>query len=275
MSAVKGKIEMVALTDVGQVRTNNEDAVGVDADIGLAILADGMGGYKAGEVASGMTIASVTETVRERLPDIDDQERLDDDGDYSAEAIMLRDALELAHTSVYQVSRTQKQCEGMGTTAVVVLFHDDSFALAYVGDSRLYRLRGGQLEAISSDHSLVQELVDRGFYTIEEAQEKVGRNIVTRALGVEADVKIDLIEEPVAVGDIYLLCSDGLTDLVADDAIGLTLNKYPDNLDQAGQALIDMANAAGGKDNISVVLARIDGQFARKRGLLSRFLKWF
>lgn len=275
MSTLKGKIEIVALSDVGQVRTNNEDAVGFDADLGLVILADGMGGYKAGEVASGMTIASVTETVRERLPGIDDQERLDDDGDYSPEAIMLREALELAHTSVYQVSRTQTQCEGMGTTAVVVLFHDDSFALAYVGDSRLYRLRSGALEQISRDHSLVQELVDRGFYSLEEAQEKVGRNIVTRALGVEANVEIDLIEEPVAIGDIYLLCSDGLSDLINDDKIGLTLQEYPDNLDQAGQKLIDMANAAGGKDNISVVLARIDGHFAKKRGLLSKFLKWF
>lgn len=275
MSAVKGKIDMVARTDVGQVRSNNEDAVACDADVGLLVLADGMGGYKAGEVASGMTVASVTETVRERLPDIDAQERLGDDGDYSAEAIMLREALELAHTSVYQVSRTQSQCEGMGTTAVVVLFHDDRFALAYVGDSRLYRLRGGVLEAISRDHSLVQELVDRGFYSMEEAQEKVGRNIVTRALGVEADVRIDLVEEPVAIGDIYLLCSDGLSDLIDDDKISLTLQEYADNLELAAQQLIDMANAAGGKDNISVVLARIDGHFAKKRGLLSKFLKWF
>lgn len=275
MASVKGKIETAALTHVGQVRTNNEDAIGVDEDIGLLVLADGMGGYKAGEIASGMTVASVTETVRERLPDVGKGESLDSDGDHSAEAVMLRDALELAHTSVYQVSRSQSQCEGMGTTAVVVLFHDNSFALAYVGDSRLYRLRSGQIEQISRDHSLVQELVDRGFYTAEEAQEKVGKNIVTRALGVEADVKVDLIEEPVQIDDIYLLCSDGLSDLVDDETLRLTIREFADNLDEGAKRLIALANEAGGKDNISVILARVTGSFAKKRGWLSKMMNWF
>ncbi len=270
-AGLRGAIQFAMQTDVGRVRTNNEDAVGADDELGLLILADGMGGYKAGEVASGVAVASVLETVRKRLPQLRDDAGEDD---HSAHALLLREALEAAHTSVYHVSRSQKQCEGMGTTAVVLLFRDDCIAVASVGDSRLYRLRDREIQQVTRDHSLVQELIDRGFYSEEEAEQKVARNIVTRALGIEPEIQVDLIEEPAEVGDIYLMCSDGLSDLVPADAIRLTLLQFADNLENAAAELVRQANMAGGKDNVSVVVARIDRSFAEKRSWFDRVKSW-
>ena len=269
--ALQDKVATALLTHPGRVRTNNEDAIAEDPQLGLLVLADGMGGYKAGEIASGMTVASVLETVRKQLPSL----RVDDsDDDHSPHALLLREALETAHTSVYHVSRSQKQCEGMGTTAVVLLFRDDCIAVASVGDSRLYRLRDREIQQITRDHSLVQELIDRGFYTAEEAETKVARNIVPRALGIEPEIQVDLIEEPAEVGDIYLMCSDGLSDLVRPEAIRLTLLQFADNLENAAAELVRQANIAGGKDNVSVVVARVNKPFAEKRGWFDRVKSW-
>lgn len=272
--ALQGAITYAMATDTGRVRSNNEDAIGADDDLGLLVLADGMGGYKAGEVASGMTVASVIDTVRNQLPGLPDMQHAGD-ATHSPHAALLREAVETAHTSVYHVSRSQKQCEGMGTTAVVLLFRDDCIAVASVGDSRLYRVREGTMEQVTRDHSLVQELIDRGFYSADEAQTKVARNIVTRALGIEAEIEVDVIEEPTQSGDVYLLCSDGLSDLLSDDAIALTLNRFAANLDHAVEELIRQANEAGGKDNISVIAARVDRAFARRRGWMQRVLNWW
>ena len=268
---LSSKIELVNVSDTGLKRPHNEDSAITDPVNGLAVVADGMGGYKAGEVASGMTVASVLETVRTRLPSLRDEDT--DDG-HSPMASLLREALETAHTSVYQMSRSQQQCAGMGTTAVVLLFRNDCIHVASVGDSRLYRLRDYELDQITRDHSLVQELVDRGFYSPEEARNKVARNIVTRALGIHPEIQVDLIEEPAEVGDIYLLCTDGLNDLVDNEAIRLTLLQFADNLENAAAELVRQANMAGGKDNVSVVVARIDRSFAEKRSWFARVKSW-
>lgn len=267
--ALKNKVATVTMTDVGQVRDNNEDAVGEDPDLGLLVLADGMGGYKAGEIASGITIATVLDTVRENWKDLE-RDQADGESSFSAVGALLQEAVETAHTTIYQVSRSQPQCEGMGTTAVVALLHDNSISIAYVGDSRLYRLRSGQLSQVTTDHSLVEELIAKGYYSREEAKQSINKNIVTRALGIEAEVEVDVIEEPVEVGDLFLLCSDGLTDLVDDDTICLTLSNFADNLDLAAKKLIALANEQGGKDNISVVLARVDQPFAASGGWIQR-----
>jgi protein phosphatase len=189
--------------------------------------------------------------------------------------MLLREALEAAHTTIYQVAQSQPQCAGMGTTAIACLLHDDRMSIAYVGDSRLYRLRQEQLEQITRDHSLIEELVARGHYTREEAGQLVRRNIVTRALGVEPAVEVDLIEEGLDVGDIVLLCSDGLTDMLDDEAIRATLVEYANNLGGAVEALIGRANERGGKDNVSVVLARVDAPFPLKRPWWERLTEWF
>jgi len=163
----------------------------------------------------------------------------------------------------------------MGTTIVVALFYNGIVTIAHVGDSRLYRKRALNFEQITIDHSLIQELIARGLYTPEEAHAKTPKNLVTRALGIEATVEVDVIEEPVLPGDIFLLCSDGLNDMVDDEEIHLTLSKYSVNLAQAAQALVDLANAKGGKDNISVILIRalegFSGSGGKMKQLINRF----
>lgn len=272
--ALKDKVATALLSDMGRVRNNNEDAVGEDPESGLILLADGMGGYNAGEIASGIAITTVLDVSKRRFPTLKRGE-VDPESGYSVESLMLKEAVEEAHRTIFQVSQSQPQCAGMGTTMVACLLHDDRMSIAYVGDSRLYRYRSGSLEQITRDHSLLEELVARGHYSREEAAKLVRKNIVTRALGVEPDVLVDILEDTIEVGDIVLLCSDGLTDMVSDGVIRLTLGKYADNLVEAAQKLIELANEGGGKDNVSVVLARADASFARGRRWYERLMEWF
>ena len=163
----------------------------------------------------------------------------------------------------------------MGTTIVACMFYDDKISIAHVGDSRAYRLRAGQLEQITLDHSLLQELVDRGFYSAEEAQRSTNRNYVTRALGVEPTVDVEVHEHAVLPDDVYLLCSDGLPDMVEDDDIHLTISTFNASLDVVGQQLIDLANDHGGRDNVSVMLAQVNESFPAKKGLLAKIIGLF
>ena len=272
--SMKDKVSSALLTDMGRVRANNEDAVAEDVNLGLFVLADGMGGYNAGEVASGITIASVLDTVRRDAKTLI-RDKVDPASGHSHEALMLRNAIETAHTTIYHVSQSQPQCAGMGTTVVACMLHHDRLSIAYVGDSRLYRLRSQVLEQITRDHSLLEELIARGHYSRPEAMKMVRKNIVTRALGVEPEVTVDLIEETVEAGDIILLCSDGLSDMCDHETIRKILVEYADNLGRAAEKLIEAANARGGKDNISVVLARINQGFMRKAGWFNRLVDWF
>jgi protein phosphatase len=163
----------------------------------------------------------------------------------------------------------------MGTTLVAAMFYDDKISIAHVGDSRAYRLRDDKFEQITLDHSLLQELVDRGFYTAEEAQRSTNRNYVTRALGVEPTVEVEIREYDVLPDDVYLLCSDGLSDMVEDDDIHLTISTFNDSLDVVGQQLIDLANDNGGRDNVSVMLAQVRDAFPAKRSLLEKITGLF
>ena len=155
------------------------------------------------------------------------------------------------------------------------MFYDDKVSIAHVGDSRAYRLRSGALDQMTLDHSLLQELVDRGFYSAEEAQRSTNRNYVTRALGVEPTVEVEVREYEVLPEDVYLLCSDGLPDMVEDDDIHLTISTFNDSLDVVGQQLIDLANDHGGRDNVSVMLAQIKEAFPAKKGLLAKVVGLF
>jgi protein phosphatase len=256
------------------VRNNNEDAIAEAAELGLLVLADGMGGYNAGEVASGIAVATVLDTARREWKTLPKGET-DKDSKYSYEALMLRDAVETAHTTIYQVAQSQPQTAGMGTTIVTCLFHDDRMSIAYVGDSRLYRLRDGQYEQVTRDHSLLEELVAHGHYSREEASRIVRKNIVTRALGVEQEVKVDIIEQVVKPNDIFLLCSDGLSDMLSDEEQKNILMSCLDNLPEAAKKLVEEANLKGGRDNISVVLARINGSFSPSGRWINRLLEWF
>src|SRR3982074_3575586 len=235
--SLKGKIASVALTDTGKVREHNEDMIGTEADIGLLVLADGMGGYNAGEVASGIAVKTIVNLVREQ-GEREDMHVQDRDSGLSRPPIILRDAIHRANKIIYQTARTQPQCEGMGTTVVAALFFDNKITIAHVGDSRLYRRRSDKFEQVTMDHSLLQELVDRGFYSAEEAQRAANKNYVTRALGVEPTVDVDIEEAPGNTGEVFILCSDGLSDMVEDEDIHLTINTFSANLDTVAQQLI-------------------------------------
>ncbi len=271
---LNAKIDFAELSDTGRVREHNEDAIGSIGEIGLMVLADGMGGYNAGEIASGIAVQIVTEMAsdganRERRDDIDSHSGL------MRQSIVLRDAVYRANKIIYQTAQSKTDCEGMGTTIVACMFYDNKISIAHVGDSRAYRLRAGELEQVTLDHSLLQELVDRGFYSAEEAQRSTNRNYVTRALGVEATVDVEVHEYEVLPDDIYLLCSDGLPDMVEDDDIHLTISTFNASLDVVGQQLVDLANDHGGRDNVSVMLAQVKEPFPAKKSLLAKITGLF
>jgi PPM family protein phosphatase len=272
--SLKGKLRFVGQTDTGRVRDHNEDTIAYDADIGLLVLADGMGGYNAGEVASGIAVKTIVGLVKDAV-EREDLRINDSTAGLTRASIILRDAILRANKIIFQTARTQPQCEGMGTTVVGALFFDNKVSIAHVGDSRLYRLRAAALEQTTMDHSLLQELVDRGFYSPEEAQRAANKNYVTRALGVESNVDVEVQEHPVQKGDLYLICSDGLSDMVEDDDIHLTISTFGANLETATKQLIQLGNDNGGKDNISVVAAEILESFPAPRGILDKMLGWF
>src|SRR5262249_14383875 len=199
----------------------------------------------------------------------------DGDAGVSGRAIIVGDGMERANKIIYQTARTQPQCEGMGTTVVAALFFDNKVTVAHVGGSRLYRQRGDRLEQVTMDHSLLQELVDRGFYSAEEAQRASNKNYVTRALGVEPQVEVEIQEHPVNRGEFFILCSDGLSDMVEDEDIHLTINTFSANLDTVAKQLIQLANDNGGRDNISVVMAQIMDPFPARTKIFDKILSWF
>jgi protein phosphatase len=272
--SLKGKLTFVGKTDTGRVREHNEDTIASDVDVGLLVLADGMGGYNAGEVASGIAVKTITNLVREGLAR-EDLASVDRSTGLTRPSIVLRDAITRANKIIYQTARSQAECEGMGTTVVAALFYDNRISIAHVGDSRLYRQRGSEISQVTMDHSLLQELVDRGFYSPEEAQRAANKNYVTRALGVEPQVEVEVQEHPVDKGDVFILCSDGLSDMVEDEDIRLTISTFGANLDTVAKQLIQLANENGGRDNVSVVLAQANEAFPASRGVMDKLLGWF
>jgi protein phosphatase len=267
-------LKNAAATDTGRVREHNEDTIGSDPSIGLYVLADGMGGYKAGEVASGLAVKTILSMVRAAF-DTQNIAGIDRLSGLQRASIVLRDAILRANKIVHQTSRSQPNCDGMGTTVVAALFYQHKLIVAHVGDSRLYRVRGGTFQQVTVDHSLLQELVDRGFYSMEEAANSTNKNYVTRALGVESSVDVDVHEYPLAVGDRYLLCSDGLSDMLADTEIANHLMRHADSLINATHALIESANRAGGRDNISVILTEVVALNTPPPNFMDRLRHWF
>ena len=268
------KITIIGLTDKGIVRRKNEDSIGFDSALGLMVLADGMGGHRGGEIASSMTVDTIIAELQKHLPEIAVGE-IDETSGFSMESICIQDAVVAANQLVYKTAEANPEHKGMGTTIVVLQFYNNSFSLAHIGDSRCYRVRSDKFEQITRDHSLLQELIDRGFYTPEEARNSMNKNLVTRALGIDPIVMPDIQEDIVLKNDIYLLCSDGLTDLVEDEDIYLTIKQFSANLEEAAKQLITKANRKGGKDNISVMLCRIDEDFSSRKGWFKKFVAWF
>jgi serine/threonine protein phosphatase PrpC len=245
-------IELSAAVDPGRARSNNEDSVALDDEVALAVLADGMGGYNAGEVASNMATSFIRTELGRWLREAQDH----------ASDAEVRRAMDIcvdnANRAIFNAANSNPQYAGMGTTLVVAVIRDNRLLVGHVGDSRAYRLRGGRLQQITRDHSLLQEQIDAGLITPEQAAFSANKNLVTRAVGVEDTVLLETHQHDVQAGDVYLMCSDGLSDMLDDASIGQVLQAH-DSLTAACQALIDAANDAGGKDNISVVLVRASG----------------
>ena len=243
-------LEFFHAVDTGRARSNNEDSVAVDEANALAVLADGMGGYNAGEVASGMATSFIRTELGRWLQEAGGR----------ANDAEVRRAMDIcvdnANRAIFNAANANPQYAGMGTTLVVAVFRDDQLRLGHVGDSRAYRWRAGQLTQITRDHSLLQEQIDAGLITPEQAAFSANKNLVTRAVGVEDTVLLETHVHEVQPGDLYLMCSDGLSDML-DDSIIAQLLQMHDELPTAGQALVAAANDAGGKDNIALVLVRL------------------
>ena len=268
---VNSAIKVVRLTDIGKVRDHNEDAVASDLTIGLLVLADGMGGYRAGEVASEIAVLLIASIITQAMQDEFHKEL--DTSDLLPESYMLKSAVEQANAAIYQVSLDEPQCAGMGTTLVAGIFTNNKLVVGHIGDSRMYRLRDAALVQLTEDHSLVQEQMNAGLITKEQAQTSSNKNLVTRALGIELEVELELQELEVEVGDIYLLCSDGLSDMVSDAEIAATLREANGNMTHAANRLIHLANEYGGVDNISVMLAIIKKEFAAEKSWVQNLLE--
>lgn len=271
---IKDALEIVSQTNPGMVRSHNEDSVTYDAASGLVVLADGMGGYNAGEVASGIAVSVLVTEVGHILQTA----RPDEKDAFSGEdiaVVVLRDNVQKANASIFHAAQSQPQYAGMGTTIVTALFYDNRVAVAHVGDSRMYRLRGEVFETITRDHSLLQEQIDSGMITKAEARTSKNKNLVTRAVGIDSEVDVEVHIHDVQAEDVYLLCSDGLNDMVPDDEIGSTLQMLQANLSLAASQLIQMANDNGGRDNVSVILVKVKGDFATPRGWMAKLLSWF
>jgi len=266
-------LEIVRLTDVGQRRDHNEDTIASDIELGLVVLADGMGGYKAGEVASEIATLTIVAELKETMQTLEPG-LVDAVSEMQAESQLVIDAVAKANESIYSVSQTQPQCAGMGTTLVVGLFTNNKLLAGHIGDSRMYRFRQGELLQITQDHSLLQEQLNSGLITPEQAKYSNNKNLVTRALGIDPEVELEIHEHDVLPDDIYLLCSDGLSDLVADEEINITIGTLSANLELAATQLIQMANDNGGKDNISVILVKVLKPFPVERTWYNNFFNW-
>jgi len=256
-------IAMESRSDAGRVRRNNEDAVLTDPALGLAVLADGMGGHNAGEVASNMAITALGSELAHAFR----QQPLEVGAAGPAGRVrtVLLDIIIRTNAAIHMAAKSNPRFSGMGTTLVAVQFYDNRLAVAHIGDSRLYRLRSHALEQLTRDHSLLQEQIDQGLIAPELARFAPHRNLVTRALGVDSTVQTELAEHAVEPGDLYLLCSDGLTDMVEDAEIAAVLDAATDNLPQCAAQLLEKANTHGGRDNVSVILARIREPFPLAR----------
>ena len=267
-------LQSASLTDPGRVRDHNEDCIESRPEIGLYVLADGMGGYNAGEVASGMATSLIADGVQEEW-NLREVGKLDREEAKKLAQTTLAEHIARANAAIFNTSQNNPECAGMGTTLVVCLFYDDFLAVAHIGDSRLYRLRGESMEQVTRDHSLLQEQLDSGLITPEEAKLSQNKNLVTRALGIDPTVEPEIHVYETKPDDIFMLCSDGLSDMVEDEEIRLTMLTLKSNATLTVQQLVQAANDNGGRDNISAMLIRVAEPFGVARGFIARLKALF
>jgi serine/threonine protein phosphatase PrpC len=266
----KDAVEVAGATDPGCVRKNNEDNFAVDPDLGLLVVADGMGGHNSGEVASDLAAKTIQDFARRMLGGATSMLPEGGTAGLTPRGRQLEYFVKTANTMIYEKGRAFPKDAGMGTTVVAVLMDAKSMTVAHVGDSRLYLWRRGELAQLTEDHSLVGEQVKRGQITAEEAARSNLQNILTRALGAEGDVQVDVSEHPLLPGDLVLLATDGLSKMVSDAEVARTIASEP-GPQAVVDALIAKARAAGGVDNVTVVVARVPAPGeGGVRGLVAR-----
>ncbi|MEO5357946.1 MAG: Stp1/IreP family PP2C-type Ser/Thr phosphatase [Nitrospirae bacterium YQR-1] len=255
-------VKAAGKSDVGLRRSKNEDSFCIDNSIGLYVVADGVGGSQRGELASKMAVESICDYIRRNVQGKDIQLSVTE---------LLYDAIKKANQEIHDLSKTDDSLTGMATTVVAALVRGDRVGIAHVGDSRLYLIRGDNIEALTDDHSLVAEQIRRGILTKEEADDVGMRNVITRSLGYNAEVEPDTDEMTIYDGDVLLLCSDGLYTMVPERAILLVV-KSSDNPEEISSRLIGFANKKGGRDNITVII----GYVYKKRlfSFMYNFFKW-
>jgi protein phosphatase len=253
------KLVCAGMTDVGIAREHNEDDFYLsEGDEALCVVADGMGGHRSGEVASAMAIRVICEYYRETSVDGEGDEILvEGDRQMRLDEYRLVKAIRTANRSVFQAASASELYRGMGTTIVSGFFTDRGVYIAHIGDSRVYRFREDVLEQQTEDHSLANEYVRMGILRSEDVEHFPYKNVITRACGLTDDVEVDVSYRDVEAGDLFIFCSDGLSDMVPDREI-LSALRETDDLEQLARNLIDRANANGGADNITVILARVE-----------------
>ncbi len=252
MSEEQAQVKISGYTDTGLRRNYNQDFIGFNQKLGIAVLADGMGGHRAGEVAANMAVESVLETLqnlgnRQSARSITGSQILE----------FVSNTISHSNSMIYQAAEANEERRGMGTTVVAAIVKGSQLYAGHVGDSRLYLFRDQVLSRITRDHSLMQDLIDKGFYTEDEARSANIGHVVTRALGTKAEVEVDTVQHELESGDVLLLCSDGLTDMISDWQIAETISEHVSDLEKTTRKLVDLANRFGGKDNISVILIQV------------------
>jgi serine/threonine protein phosphatase PrpC len=257
----KVPLDVALLSHSGMVRPHNEDSIFADPGSGLVVLADGMGGYNAGEVASGIAVRVVSGGLLPELGSGRELSKVDVQTGLTHAALLLQQQIAAANKGIYEAAQTRPECAGMGTTIVAAVFHGNRVSIGHIGDSRCYRLRGEKFEQLTHDHSLLQEQIDSGQLTPEQAKYSLNKNLVTRALGIEAIVPADIAEYRLEADDVYLLCSDGLTDMVEPTIIHNIVTAKRADLIKAAAELVDLANSNGGRDNISVILIHVPAEY--------------
>ncbi len=249
------KIISAGVTDPGKRRVNNEDAYLIYDELGLYAVADGVGGHEGGEVASRIAVETLSKVLPDMLGEKDRTPTRGRSSDLAPEIAALRSAVALANRKIRRERELRPDLSDMGTTLTALMVKNARAFLAHVGDSRAYCLQSGELKQLTSDHSLVAEQTRAGVLTPEQARTSPYRHVITRAVGIKCDVLLDIAAQTVQQGDTFLLCTDGLTEMVDDKDIESILAKSPPR--EAAQELVDAANRGGGVDNITAVVVRI------------------
>ncbi len=249
------RIRSAALTDVGRVREKNEDSHLVNDEVGLYVVADGMGGHLGGQMASSLAVKNVGQSVSGQQAAMSDGAGVQP-LESSPVPRMLADAVRSACSAIYAAAQDDPELQGMGTTVTALLVKSDRAFIAHVGDSRCYLQRGDRIIQITDDHSLVNEQIKAGLITREQARQSKLKNIITRSVGFERDVAVDTFALPLQVGDKFLMCSDGLANFVDDTEIGLALATL--GIDEVPAKMVELANERGGDDNITVVCLAVE-----------------